>query len=155
MHILPVVSQSLKARCGNPMATTVNLSLSRAAGTAERPSRDIPLLFPSSQTSSRPRTISGVSAAVPFFAYVKEKLGEKKSFMDIWTCTREVSFVSVHAGTSGFNGTDPNLYPFPINTIPCGFPIITLLISECMMLAVCCLAHGISFCRWVNNRLYL
>lgn len=49
----------------------------------------------------------------------------------------------------------PSLCPFPINTIPCDFPIITLLISECMMLAVCCLAHCISFCRWVNNHSFL
>lgn len=90
------------------MATTFNPGPSRAAGTGEQQSSAIPLQSPSSQSSSRPRTISGV--AVPFFAYVKEKWEKKKKFhrfTDIWSCTREVSFDSVLAGTSGFNGTDP------------------------------------------------
>jgi len=152
---LPVASQSLKTSCGDTMVPSLNLSLSRTTGTAERQGSAVPLQFPSSQTSSRPRTIFGVAVAAPFFAYVKEKYWDKKV---AWT-SGAVLVKGVSSASSleaaGFTAQPSSLCPFPINTAPCGFPIITLLIAERTMLAVCCLARCISFCRWVNNHSYL
>lgn len=119
VHVLPVIPQSLKASCKNTKATTLNFSLSRAAGILERQSRDLGLQFPFSQTSSR-----------------QKNQGKKTpSFMDIWGCMQDVNFVKCPPWNQW---AEPNRPPIFTHFLSTQFSVVSPL-SLCSSVNVWCL----------------
>lgn len=106
VHVLPVIPQSLKASCKNTKATTLNFSLSRAAGILDRQSRDLGLQFPFPQTSSRQKN-QGKNPQVSWTSGAVCKM---------WALS------SVLPGTSGLSWTDPQYLPISYQHNSLWFP---------------------------------